>query len=107
MCIILDICFFLLSIKNFKETIFSYNGTEERFNRAPAGLKLYMDGELKAHVKEGSDSEFVDMMYWYTGMFSTPLKSSFRLVWDLKSSEIRPVGLRRVTIGYTNEGFDF
>ena len=84
----------------------SFNGTEQRFNRAPAGLKLFMNSRLEAEVKEESDCEFVDMMHWYKGMATTPLKSSFRLVWDLKSSTIRPVGLRRVTIGYAHAGLD-
>ena len=71
------------------------------------GLGFQCRPLLKAHVKEESDSEFVDMMHWFKGMKSTPLKSSFRLVWDLESSIIRPVGLRRVTIGYAHGGFDF
>ena len=66
-----------------------------------------MDGKLKAIVKEESDSEFVDMMDWYNGRTVVPHQSSFRLVWDLKSPTIRPVGLRRVTIGYAHPGFDF
>ena len=66
-----------------------------------------MDGEIAARITEDSDSEFVDMMHWYKGMMTTPLKSSFRLVWDLESSTIRPVGLRRVTIGYAHAGFYF
>jgi len=93
------LCSFILQLP---ETILSSNGTEQRFNRAPAGLKLFMDGNLKAIVKEESDSEFVDMMHWYKGRNVTPLKSSFMLVWDLKSRTKRPVGLRRVTIGYAH-----
>jgi len=97
-------------ICQFPETILSINGKEKKFNRAPAGLKLWMDGELASIVKEESDSEFVDMMHWYRGIYITPKASSFRLVWDLtkirrsrRTKTIRPVGLRRVTIGYAHE----
>ena len=63
---------------------------------------------MVAYITEESDSEFVDMMHWYRwGFNDTPVKSTFKLVWDLESSEIRPVGLRRVTIGYAHGGFDF
>ena len=65
-----------------------------------------MDGSPKAVIRKESDSEFVDMMHWYTGPNATPLKSSFKLVWDLKEIKKRPVGLRRITIGYADAGFD-
>ena len=76
--------------------------------RAPDGLKLFMDGIQKAIISEESDREFVDMMdHRPAGAENTPLASSFKLVWDLDkeaNSSKRPVGLRRVTIGYANEG---
>merc|ERR1712227_747503 len=93
------VCSFILQLP---ETIFSSNGTEQKFNRAPAGLKLWINGRLRCFVKEGSDSEFVDMMHWYDGWSHTPGASSFMLVWDLKSRTKRPVGLRRVAIGYAH-----
>ena len=81
-----------------------------KFDRAPAGLALYMDGVKRAEIKEGSDSEFVDMMDWHLNApkhgKSLPT-SSFKLIWDLDktiSRVNRPVGLRRVTIGYAHEG---
>ena len=61
---------------------------------------------LKAEIKEESDNELVDMMHWFIGRNATPLKSSFKLVWDLKDDTKRPVGLRRVTIGYAHGGID-
>merc|ERR1712227_441653 len=98
----ISVCSFILQLP---ETILSYNGREERFNRAPAGLKLWINGRLRCFVKEGSDSEFVDMMHWYDGWSHTPGASSFRLVWDLtRAKRIRPVGLRRITIGYGQAG---
>ena len=94
--------FFLRNI--FKETKFDNNGTLETFDRAPAGLKLFMDGVEKAGITEGSDTELVDMMDWNTGSDNIPLASSFKIIWDLNDNLARPVGLRRVTIGYANEG---
>ena len=85
----------------FKETYTDY----QTYDRAPTGLKLYMDGVKKAEIGQNSDQEFVDMMDWYTGSENTPLTSSFKLVWDLTDELKRPVGLRRVTIGYAHEGF--
>merc|ERR1712227_728979 len=70
----ISVCSFILQLP---ETILSYNGREERFNRAPAGLKLWINGRLRCFVKEGSDSEFVDMMHWYDGWSHTPGASSF------------------------------
>ena len=93
-----------------KETTGLNNGAKQKYDRAPAGLKLYMDGVKRAEIGKKSDSEFVDMMDWYSGWESTPLTSSFKLVWDLddKIHKLkRPVGLRRVTIGYAHEGFDW
>ena len=63
-----------------------------------------MDGIKKAEITETSDTEFVDMMDWYTGSRNTPVTSSLKIVWDLQTSIRRPVGLRRVTIGYAHEG---
>ena len=63
-----------------------------------------MDGIKKAEITETSDTELVDMMDWYTGSRNTPLASSLKIVWDLETSTRRPVGLRRVTIGYAHEG---
>ena len=63
-----------------------------------------MDGVEKAVIREGSDTELVDMMDWNTGDHNIPLTSSFKIVWHLNDTEARPVGLRRVTIGYANEG---
>ena len=86
------------------------NGVEESFHRAPKGLTLYMDGVGQAILTEESDNEFIDMMDHRTsgaGWESTPLASSFKLVWNLvkeENSSKRPVGLRRVTIGYAQEG---
>ena len=65
-----------------------------------------MDGVRKAEITQESDSELVDMMDWNTEESTTPLTSSFKIVWDLKNTTERPVGLRRVTIGYAHEGFD-
>ena len=65
-----------------------------------------MDGVQKAVIEQGSDTELVDMMDWNTGLSKTPLSSSFKIVWDLTTQNTRPVGLRRVTIGYALEGFE-
>ena len=93
-----------------KETRISIQGKETTedflFKRVPKGLKLYMDGVVKAVIEEETDSEFVDMMdHIPAEAENTPLASSFKLLWDLSSENvIRPVGLRRVTIGYAHEG---
>ena len=63
-----------------------------------------MDGIKEAEITETSDTELVDMMDWYTGSKNIPLTSSLKIVWDLETSTRRPVGLRRVTIGYAHEG---
>ena len=68
-----------------------------------------MDGIGQAILTEESDDEFIDMMDHRTsaGWENTPLASSFKLVWNLvkeENSSKRPVGLRRVTIGYAHEG---
>lgn len=92
-------------------------GDEYSYKRAPKGLRLFMDGVEKAVIEEDNDSEFVDMMdhrpfdpKYINGAANIPLASSFKLVWDL-GQEIservgRPVGLRRVTIGYAHEGLN-
>ena len=97
-------CSFLRNKIYFKETKLFYSGSEQTFNRAPAGLKLFMDGVEKARINEGSDTEFVDMIDWNTGSTNILLASSFKIIWDLNDTVVRPVGLRRVTIGYANEG---
>ena len=69
-----------------------------------------MDGVGHAAITEESDNEFIDMMdHRLSGpdWENTPLASSFKLVWNLvkeENSSKRPVGLRRVTIGYAHEG---
>lgn len=75
--------------------------------RVPKGLQLQLDGShLQAEIKEESDSEFVDMMdHRPVGAPSIPLASSFKLTWVLDPIfHGRPVGLRRITIGYAHEG---
>ena len=91
-----------------KETKKSINGIEQTFNRAPKGLTLFMDGVKNAIITKESDNEFVDMMdHRHRTTQILTLASSFNLVWDLdkeENSSKRPVGLRRVTIGYAHEG---
>ena len=84
----------------------SINGIEQSFDRAPKGLLLYIDGWIVAQIIEESDNEFVDMMDHQLYEPQIRLGSSFKLVWDLYEENLskRPVGLRRVTIGYAHEG---
>ena len=49
-----------------------------------------MDGVIKAEIKQGSDTELVDMMDWNTDIDNTPLSSSFKIVWHLKDKEKIP-----------------
>ena len=67
-----------------------------------------MDGVKNAIITKESDNEFVDMMdHRHRTTQILTLASSFNLVWDLdkeENSSKRPVGLRRVTIGYAHEG---
>ena len=69
-----------------------------------------MDGVKNAIITKESDNEFVDMMdHRHKSTQMLTLASSFNLVWDLdkeENSSKRPVGLRRVTIGYAHEGMN-